>query len=80
MSREEVLSKVNDIFIDAFDREDLRIGFETTAADVEGWDSLMQMNLIEMIEDEFGIHFNMDEVVEMENVDSIIDSIMVRIG
>ena len=35
MSREEVLSKVNDIFIDAFDREDLRIGFETTAADVE---------------------------------------------
>lgn len=79
MSREEVLSKVNEIFIDAFDREDLVIGFETTAGEVEGWDSLMQMNLIEMIEDEFHIRFEMDEVVEMENVGAMIDIIITRI-
>ena len=36
MSREDVLSKVNDIFKDAFDNEDLVIGFQTTANDVEG--------------------------------------------
>ena len=40
MSREEVLSRVNEIFKDAFDREDLVVGYETTASDVEGWDSL----------------------------------------
>ena len=79
MSRDDVLSKVNDIFKDAFDNEDLVIGFQTTANDVEGWDSLMQMNLIEMIEDEFGMRFDMDEVVGMENVGSMIDIIISRI-
>ena len=79
MSREEVLSKVNAIFIDAFDREDLVICFETTASDVDGWDSLMQMNLIEMIEDEFNVRFGMDEVVGMENVGAMIDIILSRI-
>lgn len=79
MDREAVLSKVNEIFKDAFDKEDLVIGFQTTAADVEGWDSLMQMNLIEMIEDEFGMRFDMDEVVGMENVGSMIDIIISRI-
>jgi acyl carrier protein len=79
MTREEVLSKVNEIFVDAFDREDLVIRFETTAADVEGWDSLMQMNLIEMIEDEFDIRFDMDEVVGMADVGSMIDIIVSRI-
>lgn len=79
MSREQILRKVNEIFIDAFDKEDLKIDFETTAADVEGWDSLMQMNLIEMIEDEFDIRFDMDEVVGMENVGAMIDIILSKI-
>ena len=79
MSREEILSIVNEIFVDAFDREDLVINFETTASEVEGWDSLMQMNLIEMIEDEFNMRFDMDEVVGMENVGAMIDIILSRI-
>ena len=79
MSSDDVLSTVNDIFKDAFHNEDLVIGFQTTANDVEGWDSLMQMNLIEMIEDEFGMRFDMDEVVGMENVGSMIDIIISRI-
>lgn len=79
MSKEEVLSRVNEIFKDAFDREDLRIGYETTAADVEGWDSLMQMNLIEMIEDDFGIRFSMEEVINMQNVGAMLDVIMTKL-
>lgn len=79
MSREEVLKKVNEIFVDAFDMEDLVINYDTVSSDVEGWDSLMQMNLIEMIEDEFQIQFDMDEIVGMENVGAMVDIIMSRI-
>ncbi|NBH84653.1 acyl carrier protein [bacterium C-53] len=79
MSKEEILSKVNEIFIDAFDKEDLVIDFNTTASDIEGWDSLMQMNLIEMIEDEFNMRFDMDEVVGMADVGAMIDIIISRI-
>ena len=76
MSREEVLRKVNEIFVDAFDKKDLVISFDTTSSDVEGWDSLMQMNLIEMIEDEFNMRFDMDEVLKMANVGAMIDIII----
>lgn len=79
MDKKEILKKVNDIFKDAFDNEDLVICLETTSADIEGWDSLMQMNLIEMIEDEFNMRFDMDEVVGMENVGAMIDIIASRI-
>jgi acyl carrier protein len=79
MSREEALKNVNEIFKDAFDDEDLVIGFETTAADIEGWDSLMQMNLIEMIEDEFNIRFTMDEAGTMPDVGAMIDIIISKI-
>lgn len=79
MSREDVLSKVNEIFVDAFDMEDLKVNFETTAKDVDGWDSLMQMNLIEMIEDEFDIRFDMNEVVNMKNIGEMVDIIISKI-
>ena len=78
MSREEVLRKVNEIFVDAFDKKDLVISFDTTSSDVEGWDSLMQMNLIEMIEDEFNMRFDMEEVLKMANVGAMIDIIIAR--
>lgn len=55
------------------------INFGTTSSDIEGWDSLMQMNLIEMVEDEFNMRFDMDEVVGMENVGAMIDIIISRI-
>ncbi len=76
MTREEVLDKVNDIFKDVFNREDLVINFETTAKDVEGWDSLKQITLIEIIEGEFNIGFSMEEIVEMADVGKMVDIIL----
>jgi acyl carrier protein len=76
MSREEALKKVNEIFKDAFDDEDLVIGFKTIVPDIEGGDSLMQMNIIEMIEDEFNIRFAADEVGRILDVGSMIDIII----
>lgn len=79
MERNEILYKVNEIFADAFGKDDMKIDFKTTAADVEGWDSLMQMNLIEMVEDEFNVRFSMDEVIGMADVGAMIDIIVSRI-
>lgn len=80
MGKTEILNKMNEIFRDAFDKEDLTISFNTTAADVEGWDSLMQMSLIEMMEDEFNIRFNMDEIIAMENIGVMTDIILEHLG
>ncbi len=75
MSREEILKKVNDIFHDVFDDEDIVVTEETTAEDVEDWDSLMHITLISEIESEFGFKFKMKDVVGMANVGEMLDII-----
>ena len=76
MSREEVLRKVNDILKDVLDKSDLVITDETTANDVDEWDSLNHINIISSIEDEFGIIFDMSEVVNFKNVGDMVDKIL----
>ena len=75
MSREEVLKKVNEVFSDVFDNKSLVISDSTTAADIEDWDSLMHITLISSIEEEFGIKFEMAEVVSFNNVGDMVDTI-----
>lgn len=79
MERNEVFEKVNEICEDVFDEEGLTITNETTAADVEGWDSLTHLSLINEIEMEFGIKFTMGEIQGSKNVGELIDSLMKHI-
>ena len=76
MSREEVIAKVTNVFRDIFDDNNLTINDKTTANDIEGWDSLTHITLISTIAEEFGINFDMSDVVKVENVGDMIDSIM----
>jgi len=75
MSREEILQKVNEIFWDVFDDETLEIVEETTAADIEDWDSLTHLTLISEIENEFDFSFSMKDVLGMQNVGEMLDII-----
>lgn len=78
MSREEILKKVNDIFHDVFDDDSIVVSEETTADDVEDWDSLMHITLISEVESAFGFKFQMKDVVGMKNVGEMIDIIQNR--
>lgn len=75
MSREEILRKVNEIFWDVFDDESIEVKEETTAADIEDWDSLTHITLISEVEGEFGFTFAMKDVLGMENVGEMLDII-----
>lgn len=75
MSREEVYEKLTEVFVDVFDDEDIAISDETVSTDIDGWDSLMHITLIGVIEDEFGIKFNMDDLPKMKNVGIMVDII-----
>lgn len=75
MSREEILEKVNDIFHDVFEDDSIVVVEETTAEDVEDWDSLMHITLISEVESAFGFKFQMKDVVGMKNVGEMIDII-----
>lgn len=75
MSREEIYERLNEVFRDVFDDEAISVNDETTAADVEGWDSHMHISLIDAVEEEFDIRFDMKTVVKMKNVGEMVDVI-----
>lgn len=70
-----ILEKIQPIFKDIFDDEELVVTAETTAADVEDWDSFAQMQIVMGIEAVFGIKFSTDEVTEFKNVGDVVKAI-----
>ena len=76
MSREEVFEKLDQVFQDVFDDESLHVTVETTAADVDGWDSLEHIDLMASVERAFGIRFSMGEITRMKNVGEMADLIL----
>ncbi len=75
MERKLIFEKLSEVFRDIFDDERITVGEKTTAADIEGWDSLTHINLLATIEDEFDIKFEMKDVVKMKNVGEMADLI-----
>lgn len=76
MNREEVFVRLNEVFRDVFDDESITVTDSTTADDIEGWDSLEHINLLAAVEQEFGMKFNMGQVVSMKNVGEMADIII----
>ena len=79
MNREEVYSKLNEVFQDVFDDDSIEVHDSTTADDIEDWDSLEHINLVVAVEKMFNIKFNMGEVNNMKNVGEMVDIILQRI-
>jgi acyl carrier protein len=63
-----VLEQVQSIFQDVFDDDELTVTTETTAADVEEWDSLMHVTLILEIESTFQLRFSSGDVANLQSV------------
>ncbi|WP_262281131.1 acyl carrier protein [Hallella absiana] len=79
MERSDIFKKVNEIFCDELDNDDIVLTDETTADDVEEWDSLSHVQLIVAIEKAFGIKFTSNEILSWNNVGELIDSIEKRL-
>ena len=78
MEKIEILTKVQDIFRDLLDDETIVLTSETTADDVEGWDSLIHIQLIVAIEKYFKIKFTSREILTWKNVGEMIDCISLK--
>lgn len=79
MERSDIFKKVNEIFCDELDNDDIVLTDETTADDVEEWDSLSHVQLIVAIEKAFAIKFTSNEILSWNNVGELIDSIEKRL-
>ena len=74
----EILSQVQDIFRDILDDEDIILNPETTADDIDDWDSLSHVQLVVAIEKHFNIKFTSREILSWSNVGDMIATIATK--
>ena len=76
MTLSEILLKVNDVFKDVFDNDNLIIDRNTNSDKIEDWDSLNHIILIVEIEKKLSVRFNSGEISTFKNVGEMCDAIL----
>jgi acyl carrier protein len=75
MDQAEIYKQLTTLFRNLFDEDTIVLTPETTAADIEGWDSFNHINLIVAVEAKFGIKFKTAELDELHNVGHLVTMI-----
>lgn len=78
MDKQKITERLTEVFQDVFDDEELQISDDTTADDIEAWDSLEHISLIAAVEKAFKMRFTMKEVSGMKNVGEMINILCER--
>lgn len=78
MDTQTILNEMSLIFREVLKRENIVLDNETAAQDVEGWDSLTNMQLINKIEKKFNVRFTFRDIVKLKNVGDICHAILTK--
>lgn len=68
---EELLAKVRTAFSSTFDMDARTITLDSTPSDIPAWDSMGHVELASCLERAFGVSFDVDDLMAMENVKEI---------
>lgn len=77
---DEVLMKVQSAFESAFHIDARTITLETSPDNVPAWDSMGHVTLASSLEKTFGLTFDVDDLMEMENVQQICRVVQSKLG
>lgn len=79
-----ILAEVTEVVRDVFGDDDIVLTETTTAGDIDGWDSLMHLNLVIGFERQFRIRFSTAEIAQMkeegENIGTLVRLIASKTG
>ena len=75
MTQEEIVSKVKEAFVAVLEHDNFELTDETTANDVDGWESVTHMMIITEVEKTFGIKFKLMDLMNMNNVGDLMKTI-----
>ena len=74
-----VLEQLTQIFRDVLEDDEITLSDDTTAEDIDDWDSLNHMNLMLSIEKKLGVKFSNKQIAELQNVGDLIQLIQKKI-
>lgn len=73
-----LLARLTSVLREVFGDDDLVVGEHTTAADVEGWDSVANVEVMVALEREFGVRFKTAELAGFANVGALLRILAAR--
>lgn len=76
MDRDEILKQLALIFEEVLKQPELKIDYNMSADDIDGWDSLSNMTIISEIEKKWNVHFKLRDIVRMKNIGDMVDVII----
>ena len=68
----QITKRLNEIFRDVLDDEEINLVAATTAEDVDGWDSLAHIRLMIATQAAFGVKFSAAEIGKLNNIGDLI--------
>ena len=77
---DELLTKVQTAFKSAFAIDPQTITLDTSPDDVPAWDSMGHVTLASSLESAFGLSFDVDDLMQMENVREICRVVQTKLG
>lgn len=80
MNRKEIIEKLTPIAQQIFADDALVLNDDLSAANVANWTSLSFMQFLTEIENQFGFKFKMMELLKLQSMGAIIDSIQTHIA
>jgi acyl carrier protein len=80
LSQEEILERLNKIFRDVLQDDELQLTMTTTASDVDGWDSLSHVRLVLTVEKDFSVKLSAAEIGRLKNVGDLVMLLSRRIS
>lgn len=74
----DYIKEFEELFREVLENEDITLTQETTAQDIEEWDSINHIYLVVEIEKHFAIKFSSSEILQWKNVGEMIDSVIAK--
>lgn len=80
MEKKELMDKLTEIFREVMDNDEIVLNDETTSEDIEEWDSLSPIELIDVIGKELGVKITSMEFRGWENVGEMVESLLQKLN
>ena len=76
----DIFAELNGVFRQVFGDTSLTVTRDTTANDIDDWDSITHMILISAVEQKFGVKFALGELPTLQNVGDMADTIVNKLA
>ena len=80
MEKKELMDKLTEIFREVMDNDEIVLNDDTTSEDIEEWDSLSHIELIDVIGKELGVKITSMEFRGWENVGEMVESLLQKLN